>query len=117
MALALEFDPSVGGPATVAAVLESSHTTGPLFLSQGPTTIGGGGMMPSVHPYRVLSAKSPPPLAPVVGSDAVGSAWFTVDVTPPTLAVLNGFANALGTTGVTTLFYYWALDCEFRMRT
>jgi hypothetical protein len=114
-ALALEFDPSVGGPAAVQAVLESSHSVGPLFLSQG--TANGGANYPSCLHYRTLAAKMPGPLAPIVSSDSPGSAWFTLDVTPPTLAVINGYWDALGASGIVTMFYFVELQCEFRMRT
>jgi hypothetical protein len=114
-ALSIEFDPSISGPSSVSSTIESSHTTGPFFLSGGAAL--GNGLQPSYSKYHKLQAKMPAPMAPVVASDCVGSAWFTVDVTPPTVAVLNGFFTALGTTGVIEVEYLWELDCEYKMRT
>jgi hypothetical protein len=115
LALAVEFDPSVSGPSNVMGALESTHNTGPLFLSQG--TLSGGGMSPSVQPYRRLRGKFPGPLAPITVSDCPGNAWFALDVTAPVVAVLNGYVDALSAAGVVTVFYFWELECEFRMRT
>jgi len=117
-AYAIEFDPSISGPSSVQMVLESTHHSGPFFVSCTSAGAGGAiGSIPSVQKFKRLSAKTPGPLAPIVASDCVGNAWFTLDVTAPIVCVINGYHLAAGTLGVTAVSYYMELDVEFRMRT
>jgi hypothetical protein len=117
-AYAVEFDPSISGPSSVALVLESQHNTGPLTTyAPASTALTTPGQFPSTHKFYQLSAKTPGPLAPIVASDCPGSAWFAVDVTAPVVGVLNGYQSAMGTGGQSTFDYLLELDVEFRMRT
>jgi hypothetical protein len=113
-AYAIEFDPSISGPSSINQVQESTYSSPVLFVTAYGLNSAGS---PSIVPYRTLDAPLPPPMAAIVASDCVGRAWFTVDVTPPVVCVMNGYHSALTTTGVTGLLYYWELECEFKMRT
>jgi len=113
---AIEFDPSVGGPSSIQSALESQHSVGP-YLVGSTSSLTGIGLGTTLQKYKILRAKTPGPLAPIVVSDCPGSAWFCLDVTAPTIAVFNGYHGAMATAGTSTCSYMFQLDCEFRMRT
>jgi len=119
MALAIGFDPSVGNPTTPQGVMEETFSTPPMRLFPG---VNNGNLNNSgdcfAQTYKVLKAKPPVALAPITSADCPGAAWFCVDGgTAPIIFQWYGYINALGTSGVTNVAYFYELDVEFRLRT
>jgi hypothetical protein len=116
-AFAIGFDPSVSSAGSPAGVLQETHSVGPFRLFPG---VNGNNLQSSImlEKYLTISAKTPPPLAPITSSDVPGSAWFAVDgSTAPIIFQWYGLVNAIGTGGITNVAAFYELDVEFRLRT
>jgi len=116
-AFAIGFDPSIGSFSAPQQVMEEAYSAGPFRLHAGINggTIQSGNMLQS---YHVLRARPPCPLAPITSSDVPGNGWFCLDgSTAPYVAVILGYVNSLGTSGVSTVYFFVELEVEFRLRT
>jgi hypothetical protein len=113
-AVAITFDPNVTGPTASYTLLEEEFKEGPLYLSN---STNGNATSPTTGRMSVLSARPPVPLAPITSSDCPGKAWFTLDGTPPTVAMVQAYLTPLAGTGTTSIAYFMELDAEFRLTT
>jgi len=118
-AVAVGFDPSVGGATAPNQVLEETFHQGPFRLFPG---VNGATQQNSgtcfAQKYQILHARPPAKLAPITSSDCPGSAWFCVDgATAPILFQWIGYINSTGAAGVTNVSSFFELDMEFRLRT
>jgi hypothetical protein len=113
-ALSLGFDPNIGAPGSVNAMLPDKYNTGPKWVN-GVLPTGGTAYDGS---YHQLVATPSHRLAPITGSDCPGSSWFTINsATSPTAAVLQYYISDLGTSGTSNLACFFELRVQFRVRT
>jgi len=119
MAVAVGFDPSVGGATAPNQVLEETFSQGPFRLFPG---VNGATQQNSgvcfAQKYQTLVARPPAKLAPITSADCPGSAWVCVDgATAPIMFQWIGYINSLGAAGVSNVSAFFEMDMEFRLRT
>lgn len=113
----IELDTLAVAPTTQESVLSGAYSHGPMFTACAVNGVQAG-FSPSTRDFMDLRMKMPNSIGILQSTDAPGSQWFALDSgTAPNIFLWRAFFNALGTTGVVTLYSIFFVEVEFRLRT